>query len=255
MYSSKRFKPRPEAEILADIERVARLGNAPTKIFLADGDALVLSMRRLRPILQTIKEKLPNTRRISAYALPSNLNRKSKEELDELKALGLTLIYVGIESGDDQVLGAINKSETSESTRLGLIKARQAGIKTSVMIINGLGGKQYSKQHAVNSAHLLNQVQPEYASILTLMLPRGDARFQEGWQHNYQAMNQEDLLRETALFLEHTELEQTIFRTDHASNYLVLKGTLGRDKTRLLLQIDQALETPEHLRPEWSRGL
>ena len=174
-----------------------------------------------------------------------------------MKNLGLKLIYVGIESGDDEVLKLVNKDETFNSTVEGLLKAKKAGIKNSVMILNGLGGKKYSQQHAINSARILNEIQPEYASTLVLSFPFGIERFKQRFAGEFIPMNVIDLIKEIEIFIEHTELTATIYRSNHASNYLVLKGSLSRDKHKLLQLIRKAIANPElaNLREEWQRGL
>lgn len=164
---------------------------------------------------------------------------------------------MGCESGDDEVLTRIEKGETFASSLLALQKIKAAGIKASVMILNGLGGRQLSEQHAINSAKLMNQAQPEYLSTLVVSLPLGQQRMDQGFDGQFQLPDQHGLFSEMRLLMANLELERTIFRSDHASNYLVLKGTLGRDKSRLLAEIDQALLQPNtvSLRQEWQRGL
>ena len=195
-------------------------------------------------------------RRISSYCLPRNLRKKSQAEVDELAAAGLSMVYVGAESGDDHVLAAVHKGETLETTREALDKLGAAGITRSVMILNGLGGKVYSRQHAENSARLANATQPEYLATLVVSFPLGEQRFRVGFPE-WEALTQHELFVETEQLLSALELERTVFRSDHASNWLVLKGTLGADKARLLAQVRQAIATPEqaHLRPAWARGL
>src|SRR5690554_5927862 len=148
MYTSKQFTVRPEHEVFEEIATLSRLMPHARKVFLADGNAMVLSTEKLLRILAELKNHLPKLRQVSAYALPQDILRKSKEELHALKQAGLKLLYVGIESGDDEVLRYVNKSETYDSTVAGLQAAKEAGIKSSVMILNGLGGAKYSKQHA-----------------------------------------------------------------------------------------------------------
>jgi len=257
MYTApqKKFQPRSEADILSDIEKVAQ---APVrKVFLADGDAMVLSSRRLTHILQTIRNNMPQVERVSAYCLPSNVKKKSVEELIALRELGLTMVYVGCESGDDEVLGYVNKGETYESSRAALIKLKQAGIKTSVMILNGLGGRHFSTQHALQSARLMNETQPEFLSTLVVSFPLGDERFQAGFSGQFAPLSQMELFHEIRLLVAELELDNTVFRSDHASNYLVLKGILGQDKSQMLETIDTAIHQPGRipLRPEWMRGL
>jgi radical SAM superfamily enzyme YgiQ (UPF0313 family) len=251
----KKFKPKPQQEIERELAVVAQTGAHVSRVFLADGDAMTLSVRRLTDILQAIRRYLPAVTRVSSYCLPRNLLRKSVEELKGLRDLGLSLVYVGCESGDDRVLAAINKGETFDSSLEALQKLKAAGIRSSVMILNGMGGIKYSTQHALNSARLMNEAQPEYLSTLVVSFPFGQDRVKAGFGGNFQLPNTEQLLHEQRLLIENLELENTIFRSDHASNYLVLKGTLNKDKPRLLQQIDAALEGHIALRPEWARGL
>ncbi len=251
----KTFSVKPEAKIIEEI--IAGSTYQPERVFLADGDALTLSVRRLSAVLSAIKQHLPEVRRVSAYCLPRNLKHKSVAELSELKALGLALVYVGIESGDDEVLASVRKGEDYASSLEALKKLKAAGIKVSVMVLNGLGGRLLTQQHAINSARLVSEAQPEYLSMLVLMLPQGDALMQQGFNGRFEPLTQRQLLEEMLLFLDNLELDQTIFRSDHASNYLVLKGVLGRDKERLLKQLRVALADLDvtGLRPEWARGL
>jgi radical SAM superfamily enzyme YgiQ (UPF0313 family) len=253
----KRFRPKPQQDIEQELATLAQAGVAPRRIFLADGDAMTLSHRRLQAILEAIRRYLPGIQRVSSYCLPRNLKNKTVEQLAELNALGLELFYVGCESGDDLVLERVNKGENFDSSLSALQKIKAAGAKSSVMILNGLGGKRYSEQHAVNSARLMNAAQPEYLSTLVVSFPLGEARYRAGFGGDYEPLDQEGLFREMLLLLETLELENTIFRSDHASNYLVLKGTLNRDKPGLLATVHAALERPGSvpLRPEWARGL
>jgi len=259
MYTAaqKKFRVREEAEILESIRLCGeRLGDQVRRIFLADGDALVLPTRRLLNILTAIKTHMPAVRRISSYCLPRNLRKKSQAEINELAAAGLSMVYVGAESGDDQVLAAVNKGESFETTCEALDKFGAAGISRSVMILNGLGGKVYSRQHAENSARLANATQPEYLATLVVSFPQGEQRFRAGFPA-WEPLNQHELFVEMEQFLSALDLKRTVFRSDHASNWLVLKGTLGADKEHLLAQVRQAIAAPEgaNLRPAWARGL
>ncbi len=259
MYTApqKKFRARDEAETLETIRRCGeRFGSDIRRVFLADGDALVLPTRRLLDTLAAIREHLPAVRRVSSYCLPRNLRRKSVEELRELAAAGLAIAYVGAESGDDEVLAKVNKGETFASTADALDKLQQAGIRRSVMILNGLGGTSLSRQHAENSARLANATQPEYLATLVVSFPQGDARFRAGFPE-WQACDQRELFVEMERFVSALELRRTVFRSDHVSNRLVLKGSLGAEKDRLLKEIRAAIASPEaaKLRPVWQRGL
>jgi radical SAM superfamily enzyme YgiQ (UPF0313 family) len=259
MYTApqKKFVARGEDEVLESIRLTGlRYGDDIRRVFLADGDALVLPTRRLVAILEAIRTHMPAVRRISSYCLPRNLRKKSQAEIDELAAAGLKMVYVGAESGDDEVLAAVDKGETFETTREALDKLGAAGITRSVMILNGLGGKALSMQHAENSARLANATQPEYLATLVVSFPRGEERFRAGFP-GWEPLDQHELFVEMERFLGLLELKRTVFRSDHASNWLVLKGTLGADKERLLAQVRMAVSSPDaaRLRPAWARGL
>lgn len=252
----KKFRARKEEEVFADIERVAKAVPQTRRVFLADGDAMILPTRRLKVVLQKLQASFPHLERITSYCLPRNLAKKTTEELKELKALGLDMLYVGLESGDDFVLDMVNKGETFESSVSALKKIRDSGIRSSVMVLNGLGGQRYSEQHALNSAKAVNSAQPDYVSTLVVSFPMGEERYRERFI-DWEPLNQRQLFKELRAFIGHLELENTVFRSDHASNYLPLKGVLGRDKARLLAELDTAIHQPEKvsLRQEWQRGL
>ena len=257
MYTSpqKKFRARDEAEVLDEIRRCGEQ-LIVQRVFLADGDALVLPTHRLLRILEQIRQCLPEVQRVSSYCLPRNLRKKSVAELQELADAGLGMAYVGAESGDDEVLALVSKGETYESTLSALDKLGAAGIARSVMILNGLGGRQLSRQHARNSARLMNAAQPEFLSTLVVSFPQGEARFRQTFE-DFEPLVPADLFRELEWLLEDLELTDTVFRSDHASNYLVLKGILGADKPGLLRRVREAIEDPRNapLRQEWQRGL
>jgi radical SAM superfamily enzyme YgiQ (UPF0313 family) len=240
--AQKKFRPRAEAEVLAEIRQCGQQGLEPRRVFLADGDALVLSMRRLRNILGEIRSSLPSVSRVSSYCLPSNLKNKSDDELAELEALGLKIIYVGAESGDDEVLRRVDKGETHDSTVQALQRAKAAGIRTSVMILNGLGGRALSEQHALASARLANETQPDYLATLVLTFYKGREKFEAGFDNRFEDLDTVGLCREMQVFIGALELDNTIFRSDHVSNHMVLKGVLGRDKHRMLKQIEESID-------------
>lgn len=258
---NKKFKPKQIEQIEKEIISVAQSGLPTGRVFLADGDAMMLPFKRLKQILELIKFHLPQVTRVSSYCLPRNLTNKTVEQLTELRSLGLKLMYVGCESGDDEVLKLIDKGETYQSSVVALNKIKQAGMKSSVMILNGLGGPEFSEQHAINSARLMNETQPDYLSTLVVSFPFGEERFAENFlkenRQPYRQLRQQELFKEMEILLTTLELEQTIFRSDHASNYLVLKGTLGKDKDQLLAKVQLAQQQPGAipLRQEWQRGL
>jgi radical SAM superfamily enzyme YgiQ (UPF0313 family) len=259
MYTApqKKFGLRDETETLDALRQIGeQFPGQVQRVFLGDGDAMVLSTRRLMTLLQTIKDQLPQVRRISSYCLPRNVSKKSVAELTELRAAGLSMVYVGAESGDDLVLQKINKGETFETTADALDKLGQAGVTRSVMLLNGLGGRVHSAQHALQSARLANLTQPEFLATLVVSFPQGEARFRQNYPE-WEPLNPQELFVEMQQFLQALELKRTVFRSDHASNWLVLKGVLGSEKARLLQEVERAIAQPEsaRLRAEWQRGL
>ncbi len=258
MYTApqKKFKAKQADRVLEEIKSIAAQGYTVKRVFLADGDAMVLSFRRLKQILEWLNHYFPDLQRVSSYCLPRNIKNKTVEELVELKLLGLDLLYLGAESGDDFVLHLVQKGESRATTVEALVKIKSAGLRSSVMILNGLGGRRYWEQHALNSANMVNQAQPDFLSTLVVSFPLGQERLKQYFK-DFDMPGQRELFKEERLFLQHTDLKKTIFRSDHASNYLVLKGVLGRDKAVMLAKLDQAIHHPEAvvLRQEWQRGL
>ena len=271
MYQEKTFRAKPIADIAQDLDDVVASGAADyvRDVFLADGDAMTLPTGQLEHILELIKDRLPRVRRISSYCLPRNIRGENVEALTKLRSKGLSLVYVGCESGDDVVLSAVSKGETFDSSLDALKKLKDAGIKRSVMILIGLGGREHSERHAKRSAALCNEAKPEYLSVLTTSFPRGKGRVGMGYENNedskesFLELTPREGLAELETFLESIHMPRngkTIFRSDHASNYLVLKGRLGRDRDRMLQELRDILDaSPEedekNLRPEWARGL
>jgi radical SAM superfamily enzyme YgiQ (UPF0313 family) len=251
----KQFRAQKLDKIEQDILTAAASGQPISRVFLADGDAMSLPFKRLKEICELINIHLPSVTRISSYCLPRNLTNKSLEQLIELRKMGLSLLYVGCESGDDEVLRLIEKGESFQSSLVALEKMKQAGIKSSVMILMGLGGVELSEQHALNSARLMNAAQPDYLSTLVVSLPLGTERMDKVFGGKFALPDTQGLLKEMGMLLSHLELEKTIFRSDHASNYLVLKGVLGKDKAMLVAQVEHAIKGTIPLRQEWQRGL
>lgn len=263
MYQGKEFQAKPLADIKADLKLVADTlqqvcgdcsagtTNKPSDfvraVFLADGDAMTLPQGQLLQILTLIRQHLPYVRRISSYCLPRNVRYKSVDDLKELQRHGLSLVYVGCESGNNQVLQAVNKGEAYQSSVDALAKLQEAGIKRSVMLLLGLRGTVFSKQHAIDSSKLCSASEPELLSVLTTSFPRGIDRIEEGYRkldvpskeelgpnitNVFHTQTARESLEELRVFLEHLEISpsaRTVFRSDHASNYLVLKGRLRND--------------------------
>lgn len=243
MYTSKKFKVKAIKVLKKEIEILSKYYSGAKKIFLADGNAFVLSANKLIPILNEINSQFGRIQRISSYALPKDILNKSDAELKQLKELGLKLLYIGIETGDDELLKLINKGETFHSTIEGILKAQEAGIDASIMIINGLGGKKYSENHALKSAKIINELNPKFLSTLTLSLPYGLDHFTKKFKGEYQQQTIVELYKELRLFIENLDVENVIFRSNHVSNNLILKGTLSRDKELIIEQINGAIRS------------
>ncbi len=257
MYTSKKFRARPMDEVLADISKLAlHYRGSAKKVFLADGNAFVLSIPRLIQILEHVQKEFGRLQRVSCYASPRDILAKTEQELVQLRELGLKLLYVGIESGDDELLQLVNKGETYQTTLNGISRAHNAGIDTSIMILNGLGGKRYARQHAINSARIINALNPRFLSTLTLSMPYGEDHFREKFKGEYQQQTVVEIMQELRVFIEHLEVENVIYRSNHVSNNLILSGTLSRDKEELLQQMDAAIAaTPANLMPVQSGTL
>jgi len=254
-YNGIRFSHRDTDEILEDIDKASRMIPNTDRVFLADGNALCLPMTRLKVILEALNDAFPRLERIGVYANGSDIMVKSQTELEELRRLGLGIVYMGLESGDDQVLRQVRKKDTSQEMIDAVTKAKKSGIEVSVIVLLGLGGREGSQRHAIASAQAVSSMNPNYLSALTLMVVPGTPLSDELESGGFQLPSQQGLLAELRLFLEHCELSDCVFRTNHASNYLPLKGVLSRDKEALLSRIDAALQRPEMLRPEHMRGL
>jgi len=250
MYSSKKFKARTIEELRPEIEALATIHQGAKKVFLADGNAFVLSAKRLIELLEEINRNFGRVQRVSSYALPRDILSKTDDELKSIRANGLKLLYIGIETGDDELLTLIDKGETSDSTIEGILKAHNAGIETSIMIINGLGGKRYSQQHAINSAKVISRINPKFLSTLTLSMPLGEEHFKDKFRGEFVPLTMVELFEELRTFISLSEIEGTIYRSNHVSNNLNLSGTLSKDRETLLEQIDRAIAlTPCGLYP------
>lgn len=247
MYSSKKFTVKTIETLNKEVMLLAGLHPDTTRVFLGDGDIFSVDKDFIIATLQLIKRSFPKLKRISAYASSREMGRFTAEELTEIREAGLSLLYVGIESGDDEVLFLVKKGVTALQQVKTLKLARQVGFKLSVMILNGLGGKKYTIQHAINSALLINEIQPELLSLLVISFPMGQEHFRSRLDEDFQPLSQLETLKEMRLLIQYLELEQTVFRSDHASNYLVFRGGLNRDKERFLTQLDHIIENTVHI--------
>lgn len=257
MYKSKTFTARPLDQVFADIDHFARMWPEAHRVFLADGDAMVLPTETLEAIADRLAERFPNLQRISSYATPFNLLRKTPDELARLKAKRLSLLYVGVESGSTAVLHHIAKGASVHGIGEALGKAREAGLKVSATVILGVGGRRWAEDHATATAALINQAPPHYLSTLQLILPdEVRADFIDRWEGQFEEQDDDGVLAEQRMLLDHLKPPAPVlFRSNHASNCLALAGTLPKDRDRLLAEIDQATADQARLRPNWMRGL
>ena len=256
-YQDKPFRVRETNQVMDDIELARSLRPNTRRVFLADGDALVLNANRLNHILDALNDAFPHLERVGVYANAQNLLRKSSDELKTLRIKGLGIIYLGLESGDDEVLKCILKGATAAEMIAATAKAKQAGLLVSVIGILGIASLKGSTQHARLTGQVVSQMEPDYFSMLTLMLVPGTQLHQKWETGVFQLPDAEQMLVELHQVIENLDAPTNcIFRTNHASNYLALRGTLPRDKTRLLTALDAAItQGPDVFRPEALRGL
>lgn len=255
-YLEKDFTVRDIEEVKEDFNMAREAyKNKVEKIFLADGDALVLHNNYLVPLLKHIRELFPEEPRVAIYASAANIMRKTVEELKELKELGLGIAYLGLESGSEKILKMVKKNIAVDDMISACHRLREAGITSSITMISGLGGKALWQEHALESAKVLSKMDPDYLSLLTLMVVDETELYQQVQRGEIELLDPQETAVETKLFLENIEVTNCIFRSNHASNYLMLKGTLPFDKDKLLYQVNAAIDGKEDFRPEWVRGL
>ena len=258
MYKDKQFHIRQLEDILADLRECRAHYARIRRIFLADGDALCLSMSKLLAILHAIRKLFPECERVGVYGSAADILRKTPEDLKELRQAGLGIVYIGAESGNPQVLASICKSVGREDLIAAVRRVEDAGIPASVSFISGLGGRALWKEHALDSASMVNEMRPTYASWLTLMLDPAAPITQDIAEGRFELLKPLEVLEEMEMMLSHIELPEDgvcVFRSNHASNYLSLKGDLPKDKEKMLAVVRQAKENSELLRPEYWRAL
>ena len=254
-YKSKTFRAKDRKEITADIKWYARRYPDTRRVFLMDGDALVLANSKLVPILEELDVAFPRLTRISSYANGCNITRKNDAELAELYQHKLSLIYMGLESGSQAVLDQCGKSSSVEEMIEAVNRTAKAQIKSSVIVLLGLGGKTHSGEHVQATIAALNRMQPRYLSFLCLMVIPGTPLAQELRRGEFEELDPAELLKESYQIIKGLELKKTVFRSDHASNYLALEGTFPKDKTALLNMLESAIGGEIRLKPESLRGL
>ena len=242
MYKGKQFRIRKIDEILEDLIAGRQYYKSVRRIFLADGDALIMKMEDLKKILKAIKTLFPECKRVAVYGSPKSILGKTGEELKELRDLGLGIIYLGIESGSDLILKKINKGVSSSELIVAGKKVRESGISLSVTLISGIGGEEHSIEHARESAKIINEINPDYVGLLTLLVEKGTELYGDVKNGKFQPLKPREVLLETREFVRNLEVDNCIFRSNHASNYVALGGTLNKEKGTILQQIEEGLK-------------
>ena len=256
MYKDKKFSINPIEQVLSDLNEARAYGRYIEKIFLADGDALILPMDYLLTVLDYIRDHFPTCKRVAAYATTKAIMRKTDDELRTLREHGLGIVYIGLESGNEELLKKFCKGVTAEEIVLNAIRCKQAGIATSVTAINGMAGANGDWQdHAIDTAKAVSRMKPDYIAFLTLRVYSGTPLHDWIASGEFKMMEPPELMRETRRFLEHIDSDGSVFRSNHASNYLPLGGTLNRDREVLIHTIDEALDGKVRLRRAVELGL
>lgn len=257
MYREKRFRAKPWEVIARDIREASAIGPRFRRVFLCDGDALILSASRLRQILEGIRDAMPWVERVSVYGDTRSVLAKSVEELAELRDLGLGMVYHGVESGDDDVLQAVCKGGTREEVVRTAARLREAGIAHSVIVMLGLGGVERSQQHATATASLLSEIDPPYVGVLTTTVVPDTPLYEAQQRGEWVLPSKFEMLQELVTIVEQAELTSCRFSSNHASNYLPVRCTIPRDRDEVLGALRQVVAAGDErlLRPEWARGL
>jgi radical SAM superfamily enzyme YgiQ (UPF0313 family) len=254
-YQGERFKIKSDEIVMEDIEFAAEYCRRQRRVFLCDGDALIIPQKRLLKILHAIQTRLPWVTRVGAYANAKCLEMKRPEELEALRQAGLGILYMGLESGDDTTLAAIHKGATAEKMIAMGRKARAAGFKLSVTVLLGIAGRERSQIHARETGRVLSAIDPDYIGALTLMLIPGTSLHADYQAGKFPLIDAREMLMELRAMFAHTHLSQGLFHANHASNYLPIKARLPKDRDAVLELIDRALDGRVDLKPEWLRAL
>lgn len=254
MYKDEPFIIRDIDEVIADLEDAREYFPYYERVFIADGDALVLKTEDLLKLIDYINENMPNVKRIASYATAADINRKSVKELKALYERGLKILYIGFESGDEEILRDIDKGLTTDDYIRAMNKCKEVGFDTSVTIIAGLGGREKWKQNAIGTAKLITATKPTYVSYLTMRIYKNAPIYKDYIEGKFEMPSAEEILYEMRVFLENVDSEGTVFRSNHASNYVLLGGTLNEDKNALIEAIDETLRR-KNFRPGMLRSL
>jgi len=254
-YAGERFRIKPDSIIMEDIAFAATYCRRQRRVFLCDGDALIIPQKRLINILSEIKKQIPWVTRVGLYANAKSLNLKTSDELKELKAHGIGIAYMGLETGDDVTLKNINKGASSEYMIAMGKKAREAGIKLSITVLLGIAGRERSIIHAEETGRVLSAIDPEYVGALSLMLIPGTPLYNDYKSGKFILIEPDEMLKELRAMINATNLTKGQFHANHASNYLPIKARLPKEKEATIKLIDMALAGKVSLKPEWLRAL
>ena len=256
-YLEKKYREREMEDIFADIDEISAKYRGVNRVFLADGDAMAMSTDKLLTIMEKLYRSFPMLDRVSLYATPRDLLRKSPEEMVRLREAGLGIVYLGVETGNDELLAWIRKGVSRAEIAEAGIKTREAGLIVSATIINGLGGLEKMAPHAQDTATLINEIDPQYLGLLTIMVVEGTPIYEMVRRKEYRVPAPFEILGEIKMMVETLDVSNCVFRANHASNYLPLKGTLPGDKQKLLDTLDAMLGSGDsnRLKPEFLRGL
>ena len=254
-YRGERFKIKPDSVIMEDIAFAAEYCKRQRRVFICDGDALVVPQKRLLKILMEIKKQLPWVTRVGLYANAKSLKIKTLDELKTLKDHGLGIAYMGLETGDDVTLKKINKGATANDMIQMGRKARSAGIKLSITVLLGIAGKRRSKIHAQETGRVLSAIDPEHIGALSLMLIPGTPLYQDYVSGEFTLLESAEMLEELKTMIAATNLSRSLFYANHASNYLPIKARLPKEKEATIKLIDKALTGKVALKPEYMRAL
>ncbi len=242
MYKDKQFRIRSTYEIIEDFKIGRERYRYVKRIFIADGDALAIKTEELVKILSFIRESFPECERVGIYGSPKAILSKTDEELKRLKCLGLGIVYLGVESGSENILKKINKGVTREEMVKAGRRVVESGIELSITLISGIGGKKDSQEHAIESAKIINEINPSYVGLLTLIVEEGTPLYDDVQKGEFILLTPKEVLLETKEMVTNLNVNNCIFRSNHASNYVALKGTLPQDKDIILSQIDEGLQ-------------
>ena len=256
MYRSKEYSERSWEEVKGEIDMMSKMLPDTTKIFLADGDALNLDTEYMIKIVKYIYEKFPNLERVSCYAMPMNLLKKTPEELDSMKKAGLDMLYLGIETGSDILLKKVTKGATAKTIIKSCKKAKDAGFTLSCMVILGIGGSKYSSENARETAKVISAVKPDYVGALTLYLENGiKDEFMTKFNEEFIRISDSEAIDELEELISGIDVnDKVVFRANHGSNAYNVAGTFPEDKQAMLDKITWMKEHPEVVRPQGLRG-